>query len=341
MNNLYGRLNKIIQSIDFSKLYKGFAASKYALYDKQTVYLDKKTIAYDERFIGSTAIDYDGEKIAIWDLEYTLEDEQVFASKIVHEMFHVYQMNHHETRFPNVFSGINYNYDKRNLSWKYSETMYLVEAYKEKSMNAFQKFLSSRRDRTLEYLNETEYESKIETVEGMARYVELQALFLMNKNTFATEIEKLIRNISIPSHYLPIRATCYDIGALLLMTAGQLDLQINHHIEREERTIFQMVSDLIVENSDYEIQEIETNFIDEYYQKMKTSIQKIQRSTYQIFPCDAVTGLDPMNTFKVNHYYIFKHFVRIKYKENETNIIGESLGVLNKSGFVKKIYKVV
>lgn len=341
MNNLYPRLKTIIDSIDFNKLYKGFKPSKFALYNKKTVYLDNETIDYDERFIGNTAIEYNGETIAIWDLEYRVEDDQVFASKIIHEMFHVYQMNQHETRFPDVFSGINYNYDKSNMSWKYGETMYLVEAFKEQSLIAFQKFISSRRDRSLQYTHETEYEAKIETAEGMARYVELQALFLLNNETFNIEMKKLIHNISIISNYLPIRSTCYDIGVLLLITAKRQNFEIHHEIGKEARTIFQILSDTFPENMTYEMRIINTEFIDVYYKQMEERIQKILTSHYKVIPCDKISGLDPMNTFKVKHYYIFKHFVRIKCGNQESNIFGETLGVLDESGNVKKIYKVI
>ncbi len=339
MIDLYNRLKILIQTIDFNKLYRNFKQCNFALYNKKHVYFNDKTIDYDERFIGNTTIDYDGEYIAIWDLAYTVDDDEVFASKIIHEMFHAYQMREHETRFPNVFLGINYNYNKTNLIWKYSETMYLVEAYKSNSMNAYQQFVSSRRDRQLKYINETEYESKIETVEGMARFVELQALFQFNPQKYHKEMNNLIRDISNINNYLPIRTICYNIGALQLIVAKQLGIEIDHEISVESNPIFSLLSVSFKEKKPYELQNFNTDFIERYYQKMEEQIQLILKSPHEVILCDSITGLDPMNTFKIDDYYFFKYFVRIKCEGTERNMFGQLLGKLDEFGNVKKIYK--
>ena len=339
MNSIHGRLSNIIATIDFNFLYKGFHSCDFALYNQEYVYFNQRIEKFDERFIGNTTINYNGENIAIWNLEFGIEDDQIFASKIIHEMFHTYQMNQKEIRFPNEFLGLHYNYDKHNLSWKYNETMFLVDAYTNKSMDSFKKFISSRKDRELQFKNETEYEYKIETIEGMARFVELKALAQLNIEKYQKEMCNMINNISIPDNYIPIRTICYNIGALILITAEQFGIAIDHKIGLEQCPIFHIVSADIKKHCSYELKSINTIFVNQYIKKMENVITEILNNPHEIIPCDALTGLDPMNTFKRREYYIFQHFVRIKYKEIETNIFGETLGKIDELGNVTQIYK--
>lgn len=52
-----------------------------------------------EEFLANTAICYQGRLIAIWCLSEEM-DLDILASKIIHEMFHAYQMECGESRFP-------------------------------------------------------------------------------------------------------------------------------------------------------------------------------------------------------------------------------------------------
>ena len=52
----------------------------------------------------------------------------ILASKIVHEMFHGFQQQNNDSRFPDEIDAIyNYKYSNTNLSLKYRENELLVE----------------------------------------------------------------------------------------------------------------------------------------------------------------------------------------------------------------------
>ncbi len=65
INNAWHQIDSLLRNIEFNKLWKGFNRYKFALYDDEKVYFGSEETKVDNRFIGNTAIDYDGEMIAI------------------------------------------------------------------------------------------------------------------------------------------------------------------------------------------------------------------------------------------------------------------------------------
>ena len=103
LNELYYEVLKYINLVDFNKLYSGFKPLKFALYNDDECFFNGKYIDKTDGFIANTAIEFDGEMIAIWNV---LEDVEpiVLASKIIHEMFHGYQMINNESENPYSYS---------------------------------------------------------------------------------------------------------------------------------------------------------------------------------------------------------------------------------------------
>ena len=73
-HKLYSEIETIHSKIDFDKIWKGFSCVDFALYDQETVILKDKTIPWDQRFLGNTVIDFNGNYIAIWELESVQKD---------------------------------------------------------------------------------------------------------------------------------------------------------------------------------------------------------------------------------------------------------------------------
>src|SRR5690606_1728486 len=113
----------IFESIGNLKLYnfwKNFQAYEFALYNKEKAYFSNgKVIDWNNRFIGNTAIKYEDNYIAIWNLD-TIEtiDIDVLSASMVHEMFHAYQYEQQEKRWPKEIDGLFYEYNPENLSIK-------------------------------------------------------------------------------------------------------------------------------------------------------------------------------------------------------------------------------
>ena len=124
---LYNDIVDRLEKIDFNKLFPGFTRYEFALYSNETVYLKDNTIPWDNRFIGNTSIMYENNYIAIWNMDYSIDDIDIFTSKIIHEMFHAYQLEHNETRWPNEFEALDYQYEQANINMKANESLLLTQ----------------------------------------------------------------------------------------------------------------------------------------------------------------------------------------------------------------------
>src|SRR6056297_844840 len=96
----------------------------FALYNDDTVIINNKTIKKTDEFIVNTAIKYQGEYLAIWYLQNEM-DVTILASKLIHEMFHAFQNEQKEKRFPNEFEAlVKYENSLEILQLKYLESKY-------------------------------------------------------------------------------------------------------------------------------------------------------------------------------------------------------------------------
>lgn len=142
MRYLYNKVEQILNTVNFNDIWDGFSKYEFALYDEETVYLEADTIPVDNRFLGNTAIDYNGRLIAIWKILNPLEeDTEYLASNLVHEMFHVFQKSKSENRFPNDLIMLSYPDSIDNFIAKRRENQAVCNA-----------FLSENEDEKLGYL---------------------------------------------------------------------------------------------------------------------------------------------------------------------------------------------
>ncbi len=217
LESLYHQTKKHIDSVDFSRLWEGFAPLKFALYTHTECYFHGRYIPKTDDFLGNTAISFEGEMIAIW-LVSGDPDPVVLASKLIHEMFHGFQRLQGESRFPDEMEALfRYKYDEGNLSAKLEENRIIAGLLEQFDPPAFQRLLELRRYRYNRFPYEYRYESCTEQIEGTAQYVELKALEQLSPALFVKETERLKSRIVTESNLLPVRIICYDVGALLLL----------------------------------------------------------------------------------------------------------------------------
>jgi len=96
----YNRIKERIDAIDFSALWEGFHPFRFALYNETECFFDGRYIEKTEEFHANTSIFYNGENIAIWKLTEEPTDIDSLAASIVHEMFHAFQNDCGEKRYP-------------------------------------------------------------------------------------------------------------------------------------------------------------------------------------------------------------------------------------------------
>ena len=130
MRELFMELDQIFDKVDFGNIWNGFTRYDFALYDEERVYLKNTVIPRDNRFLGNTAIEYNDAYIAIWHIENpSSEDSEILAANIVHEMFHAFQKEKGESRFPSDLKMLDYPYSEENIDVKYSENLLLARAF--------------------------------------------------------------------------------------------------------------------------------------------------------------------------------------------------------------------
>ena len=212
----YEKINESLGKIDFKVLCPGFKPLKFALYDKDSCFFDGRYIAKTDEFFANTAILYNGEYIAIWNMGKEIPVEEA-VSKIVHEMFHGFQRINNEARFPNELEALTaYRYQDENLSLKLHENELLVSLLKKFEHAAFSEFLKIRKYRFTRYSFECTYESMVEQIEGTAAYIELMALKQLSKPLYLEKLGLMQKRITDKNCFFPIRIISYDIGALIL-----------------------------------------------------------------------------------------------------------------------------
>lgn len=324
--NTLERLNTRLNDVTFSQLYPGFKQYSFALYNQESVFFKDETIPWTTDFIGNTSIRYKGEQIAIWDLQYKIDDLDVFVSKIIHEMFHAHQLTMGETRFPDEMKGLDYVFTKESIRLLFYETNLLIEAMKQQKKDVFHSFLSLRKYRKSLYPMNVEYEDKIALVEGSARFVELLALRQLNKDSYDRSLEDIFTYLSDPKNYLSIRKTTYDIGALVLLFCRQNDVFLDLSIKDKVETHFDaLLRNVKAVAPDLERIKLDTSFLDEYKKKHRTLVQEIVSQPKEVIKGERLVGFDPMNMVKVDGYYRSTHMIKIQKGQDVLTIFGQSV----------------
>ena len=113
LEKLYKQLSESIGTLDFDAIWPGFSPLKFALYNEKECFFDGRYIEKTADFCANTAIEYQGELIAIWNVEEEMAIPK-FTSCIVHEMFHAFQEKQGWDCFANEMEALyNYKYSER------------------------------------------------------------------------------------------------------------------------------------------------------------------------------------------------------------------------------------
>jgi len=330
MRLLYDKVYEQIRKTDFESLWKGFHAYHFALYNSDSVYFKDKTGDYEECFLGNTSIKYGDEQIAIWRVDdYTKEDPVLLAANIIHEMFHAYQYECREKRFPDDLKALDYPIVSDNILLKYAENQQIVKAVKSNDRRIIKECLSSvfaSRARRKELIKEyIDYEYKMETVEGVAEYIGLCALKQLDYEKYENKINKYIDNLADTDNILfDNRRLAYYSGCLLLIALKQADICFFHDISKETKTVYELVaegfpaSDLPEILHKYAIEESLKHYIDNRKKLFSDFFSKNPECTEKSFK---ICGYDPMNMVKLDNLVWCKYFVMLKEKAKEDPLL--------------------
>lgn len=341
MRELYNKVLNNLEKVNFEKLWSGFSRYEFALYSSKEVYFEDEVIPWDKRFIGNTAIKYEDRYIAIWNIEHDLlnenEDIDILSANIVHEMFHVYQNENKETRFPRDLVTLDYPDNVHNFCLKYEENKILSKALCESNLTAkrklIEKFYSIRinRQQIIGDMCKCEYLS--ETVEGMAEYVGTMALKQLSEKKYTERIQEYseyLHNFS-PLQF-DIRRISYYSGIVFLMIAYDLGINFEHSLLEQDKTVFEIVTNsfeyIKIDDLQLETALIEKS-INENIAYKKDLIDKFKGSSERIVTKGEfyISGYDPMNMIKFDNKILCKTFVMLTNQNTKENLMlmGETL----------------
>jgi hypothetical protein len=156
--------------------------------------------------------------IAIWNVQQEMPIS-VFASKMIHEMFHGFQNIQEWDCWANEMEALyKYKYSEENLSIKLHENKLLLELLDEFDTEKYKELLACRKYRSIKFPYEFSYECKGEEIEGSANYVEWQVLKQLDADEEAKLIADMHKTMLHPKSFFPIRISGYYTGALLINT---------------------------------------------------------------------------------------------------------------------------
>ena len=301
-NKIFTEIENILKRIDYNKIWRGFSLYDFALYNQETVYFKNKTIPWDKRFLGNTVIDYDGNYIAIWELESKQNNDiEYLVADMVHEMFHVYQKQKNETRFADDLVLLTYPDDMENYQLKIIEIELLVKAFSEKNVKALRQFIDIRNARKRLIGDIISHEYRAETIEGMAEYAGLVSLRQINQEKYKMRLNDHISKLINPNDLIyDTRRLAYYTGAILCLTLKLLNVEFYHELS-VDRTLFEII------NND------QNGFITEFKNHMENKQNKFNdflKNHSEIIECNEyICGYDPMNMIRLENKILCYHFV--------------------------------
>ena len=336
LEKLYHEVKSCIDKVDFSKLWRGFEPLKFALYTDNECFFDGTYIEKTDAFLANTSVCYNGEWIAIWNVQEEMHPI-VLASKIIHEMFHGFQMMHQDSRFPDELDALyHYKYEEGNLDLKLKENHLLCSLLTQFDKEMFEEFLQIRKYRFDAFPYAYHYESCIEQIEGTANFVELHCLKQLSAERFEKKLSAMREKIINPGNLLPIRVVCYDIGALLLyvMTENQIAFEDGFSSAAFSEA---MISDVEgkAQSPEYSTKEL----LNGYYAKARETIHKAIEGNKLISdtPCDLL-GVNVYNAVFCDNHIISQFFVMFGSKDHPQIEYGDFVIETNKDKKATKIY---
>jgi len=215
MKSIHHEISLRLKKLGFNSIYTGFHPFRFAIYDDKKVCFGESEMPWDSRFVGNTAIDYNGEIIAIWNMKCAVKDMDIFASMLVHEMLHAYQRESKVTDYPDDLAGAFYPRDLGNFNLRFRENQLLASLAEKFNAAAWADFKTMRAYRLQHYPEAVSYEIKTENIEGGAQFVELGALKQLSPDLYRRRLDRILAGLRSPAKSFDARLLSYDTGCLI------------------------------------------------------------------------------------------------------------------------------
>lgn len=308
---LYHAVAEQLDRLDFAALYPGYHRYPFALYDEEQVCLEGQLFPWDDRFLGNTSIEYEGRRIAIWSVALDPQPPVALAANMAHEMFHCFQFDEGERRFPDDLRLLNAPVEPDFYRLKLAENRALAAACRTGEKEELLRFAALRNERARRFPHVTAEEWKTETIEGTAETVCLRALRVLDPTRYTETRERYLAKLE---NELPLlfdaRRLCYYTGTVLCLT-----------LERLHRPLYNLFSgaSLYEQNRPtdalcFEAPEVPAlaALFAEHLKEQQTTLAA-HRQARPFHPCEAaICGYDPMNMFRLDQWLYCSHFLFIR-----------------------------
>lgn len=252
LDYMHREVARRLEHVDPGTLWPGLAWGEFALYNACQATLGQGLFPRPEVFRGNTALTWEERTIAIWQVtREDGEDLDLLAANMAHELFHVFQLERGESRFPNDLAALTDPMESNLLAVKREENRELVrsveEQDREKGRDHLARFLALRKERETLSGRPCPQEYWAETVEGMAEYVGARALNALSGEKYARRLKAYEKNLTEPSPLLlDPRRMAYNTGTLLLLGAQKTGLPLFHEIGEEKRPVCELLKDKLL-----------------------------------------------------------------------------------------------
>lgn len=318
-----------LKRLDFAAIWPGFHPSAFALYNAEAAYSAGREFPKPPEFRGNTAIFWQNRPLAIWCLEGQPDPDRL-AADLVHEMFHAFQQESGESRFPQDLSLLFAAPPPQALAWNWRAGQLLAEAVdlcvcREEAFRLLQHYCGARRQ-SRRINPGFQQECLAETIEGMAEFAGLQALRSLSLEKYQGALAQKQRFLAAPGPLLlDARRMAYDTGALLLTAAQAAGISLVHSVTGQVTPLFSFLerhfplapSPEPPTLAQYQAVQALQSTQEQAHMALVTRFMqgspKSRRGRFRI------CGYDPMNQLPAGRRLFCSHFLRLKdLKAGET-----------------------
>lgn len=322
-----------------SGFWPDFQVGAYALYTNETVYLfhhpafpETKNsflqLPWSKEFAGNTSILFLDYPTAIVQLDSGLDADRLY-SVLAHELFHGLQYMKGESRFPDEVLGITYPIIAENVELREQERLHLYNAVmavdattKKQHLNQFILYREKRSSVIGPFIK---YEQLIETVEGPAFYIELNAYTVKSDSRKDEEIQSYgepLLDIADSTRHL--RRSCYSAGLFLCSLLDELSPGWQVDFMQTKKTLYEYFREFtepiqeqpIVFDSLVNANELVHSITNERDKKIEKAFRQA-KFVLNIQGDIKVAGIDPMNIIASGDKLLHQNFVRLKMNEQD------------------------
>ncbi len=311
MVTIYKEVCKRLEQIDFEALWPQFHSYPFALYTKKEAVMNGVYFSTPASFYGNTAILWNGQRTAIWNIELDPPKSlDHLTADLVHEMFHAFQTERGERRFPNDLTLFAATQTAESLSWKIWERNLLADGA------PLPQFCAARLERRNNPL--TREEELVETAEGMAQFVELRALGQLSDSLLLDSLERCRMHLRDASRAVDVRRCGYDSGMYMLWRAVESGMNIYHNIGQEVRSVFEFLSHQIpgilhAVLPDESVSKTAAILLRRQRQQQNAEMAGfLQTTPRRVNGPFEICGYDPMNMWRQENILFSRGFVALK-----------------------------